>query len=540
MDENKIFCPDIGDFEEVDVIDVLVKEGETINIETPIITLESDKATMDVPSDKIGKVISVHVSVGDKISKGSELITLELEKKEISGNKSNARDDELIPLEEQTVEVKPIKVPEIGDFEEVDVIEILVKSGDAIKKDAAIITLESDKATMDLPSPISGRIDQVLVSVGDKVSKDDTVALIIEEQVDVSREHNESIPSSELEQQPNKSELGKLPNKNESQINIDDSLEAVQNTNKQATLEPIIEQTTRASFASPSIRKFARELGVEINRVKGTGPKNRILKEDIQKFVKARLQVSKSETKLETIDKKVLQKFGAFEERSLTKIQLLTGKNLHASWTNIPHVFQMDEIDVTELERFRKEKALDLKKHNIKLTLLAFIIKASTTTLQEFPRFNSSLIEEGNKIAVKKYHNIGFATNTADGLLVPVIKDTDKKGVVEIAQEISALAELAKTKNLKINQMEGGCFTVSNLGAIAGNFFTPIINPNEVAILGISPIKIKPIWKNGGFIPRQILPITLSYDHRVIDGVAGATFTKYFGEILSDIRTAIL
>ena len=200
----------------------------------------------------------------------------------------------------------------------------------------------------------------------------------------------------------------------------------------------------------------------------------------------------------------------------------------------------MDEIDVTELERFRKEKALDLKKHNIKLTLLAFIIKASTTTLQEFPRFNSSLIEEGNKIAVKKYHNIGFATNTADGLLVPVIKDTDKKGVVEIAQEISALAELAKTKNLKINQMEGGCFTVSNLGAIAGNFFTPIINPNEVAILGISPIKIKPIWKNGGFIPRQILPITLSYDHRVIDGVAGATFTKYFGEILSDIRTAIL
>ena len=540
MDENKIFCPDIGDFEEVDVIDVLVKEGETINIETPIITLESDKATMDVPSDKIGKVISVHVSVGDKISKGSELITLELEKKEISGNKSNARDDELIPLEEQTVEVKPIKVPEIGDFEEVDVIEILVKSGDAIKKDAAIITLESDKATMDLPSPISGRIDQVLVSVGDKVSKDDTVALIIEEQVDVSREHYESIPSSELEQQPNKSELGKLPNKNESQINIDDSLEAVQNTNKQATLEPIIEQTTRASFASPSIRKFARELGVEINRVKGTGPKNRILKEDIQKFVKARLQVSKSETKLETIDKKVLQKFGAFEERSLTKIQLLTGKNLHASWTNIPHVFQMDEIDVTELERFRKEKALDLKKHNIKLTLLAFIIKASTTTLQEFPRFNSSLIEEGNKIAVKKYHNIGFATNTADGLLVPVIKDTDKKGVVEIAQEISALAELAKTKNLKINQMEGGCFTVSNLGAIAGNFFTPIINPNEVAILGISPIKIKPIWKNGGFIPRQILPITLSYDHRVIDGVAGATFTKYFGEILSDIRTAIL
>ena len=540
MDENKILCPDIGDFEEVDVIDVLVKEGETINIETPIITLESDKATMDVPSDKIGKVISVHVSVGDKISKGSELITLELEKKEISGNKSKARDDELIPLEEQTVEVKPIKVPEIGDFEEVDVIEILVKSGDAIKKDAAIITLESDKATMDLPSPISGRIDQVLVSVGDKVSKDDTVALIIEEQVDVSREHNESIPSSELEQQPNKSELGKLPNKNESQINIDDSLEAVQNTNKQATLEPIIEQTTRASFASPSIRKFARELGVEINRVKGTGPKNRILKEDIQKFVKARLQVSKSETKLETIDKKVLQKFGAFEERSLTKIQLLTGKNLHASWTNIPHVFQMDEIDVTELERFRKEKALDLKKHNIKLTLLAFIIKASTTTLQEFPRFNSSLIEEGNKIAVKKYHNIGFATNTADGLLVPVIKDTDKKGVVEIAQEISALAELAKTKNLKINQMEGGCFTVSNLGAIAGNFFTPIINPNEVAILGISPIKITPIWKNGGFIPRQILPITLSYDHRVIDGVAGATFTKYFGEILSDIRTAIL
>ena len=412
-------------------------------------------------------------------------------------------------------------------------IEILVEEGQIVNKETPLVTLESDKATMDVPSPLTGKIDKILVKIGDKVSKNDTLAMIF----------------NEAEQGEQKQISAKIPDSSSEIIqSLDNADEANHASKNKETLQPPTssKNTVRTSFASPSIRKFARELGVNIANVNGSGPKNRILKEDIQAFVKTQLQTNSTEIKnskeikSQLVKREELQKHGEWVEKSLTKIQKRTGENLHASWTNIPHVFQMDEIDVTELEKFRQEKAIDLKSENIRLTLLAFIIKATTTALQEFPRFNSSLIDEGNKIAIKKYYNVGFATNTENGLVVPVVKDTNQKGVVQIAREITNLADLAKNKQLKIHQMEGGCFTVSNLGAISGSFFTPIINPPEVAILGVSPIKIKPLWKSGGFIPRQVLPITLSYDHRVIDGVAGAAFTKYFGEILSDIRTAIL
>ena len=531
MDTEKIFCPDIGDFEEVDVIEILVKEGETVDIETPLITLESDKATMDVPSDKAGTISTIDVAIGDKVSKGTQLFSIEKSKVQVIETTSERRMDIEIERKRSSSEVVPIKVPDIGDFEEVDVIEILVKEGETVDIETPLITLESDKATMDIPSPFAGKIDRVLVKIGDKVSKNDTVAMIY------SNAHQNN------QDQPNPS----IPNNPESlegvtkDLNMDDQANDVkQNFEPTQQLKASSEKSNRASFASPSIRKFARELGVDITRVNGSGPKNRILKEDIQTFVKTQIQTSQSGVKLKLVSTDELKKHGDWEEILLTKIQKRTGENLHGSWTNVPHVFQMDEVDVTELEKFRKERAIDLKTENTKLTLLAFIIKATTTTLQEFRRFNSSLIDDGNKIAVKDYYNIGFATNTESGLVVPVLKNTDQKGVVQIAREITELSNLARKKQLKIQQMEGGCFTVSNLGGISGNFFTPIINPPEVAILGISPIKIKPLWKNGGFVPRQVLPITLSYDHRVIDGVAGATFTKYFGQILSDIRTAIL
>ena len=420
--------------------------------------------------------------------------------------------------------------PDIGDFEEVDVIEILVKEGEAVDIETPLITLESDKATMDIPSPFAGKIDRVLVKIGDKVSKNDTVAMIYSDKNQIKQDQlSPSLPNDPESLQEATKDL-----------TVDDQANDIRQNLEPVQLAESLEKSNRTSFASPSIRKFARELGVDITRVNGSGPKNRILKEDIQSFVKTQIQTKQAEVKLKLVSIDELQKHGTLQEKPLTRIQKRTGENLHASWINIPHVFQMDEIDVTELEKFRKERAIDLKTENTKLTLLAFIIKAATTTLQEFPRFNSSLIDDGNKIAVKNYYNIGFATNTENGLVVPVLKNTDQKGVVQIAREISELANLARKKQLKIQQMEGGCFTVSNLGGISGNFFTPIINSPEVAILGISPIKIKPLWKNGGFVPRQVLPITLSYDHRVIDGVAGATFTKYFGQILSDIRTAIL
>ncbi|MDC3159893.1 2-oxo acid dehydrogenase subunit E2 [Pseudomonadota bacterium] len=527
MDTKKIFCPDIGDFEEVDVIEILVKEGQTVDIETPLVTLESDKATMDVPSDKEGTILTIDISIGDKVSKGTQLFSLKNSEAQVIQVAEKSQTDAAINMEKTPSEVIPIKVPDIGDFEEVDVIEILFKEGQTVDIETPLVTLESDKATMDVPSPLAGRIDRILVKIGNKVSKNDTLALIFS---DANQDKQEQMS----------------PEITDSLAEVKQSLDSAGDANAASqdieTIPPItsLKNIVRTSFASPSIRKFARELGVNITNVNGSGPKNRILKDDIQAFVKTQLQANHAEIKTKLINKEQLQKHGEWAEESLTRIQKRTGENLHASWTNIPHVFQMDEIDVTELEKFRKEKAIDLKSENIKLTLLAFIIKATTTAMQEFPRFNSSLIDEGNKIALKKYYNVGFATNTENGLVVPVVKDTDQKGVVQIAREVNELADLAKNKQLKIQQMEGGCFTVSNLGAIAGSFFTPIINPPEVAILGVSPIKIKPLWKNGGFIPRQVLPITLSYDHRVIDGVAGATFTRYFGEILSDIRTAIL
>ena len=530
MDTEKIFCPDIGDFEEVDVIEILVKEGETVDIETPLITLESDKATMDVPSDKAGTISTINVAIGDKVSKGTQLFSITNGTVQVIENTAEEQIDIQIERDRSSSEVVPIKVPDIGDFEEVDVIEILVKEGETVGIETPLITLESDKATMDIPSPFAGKIDRVLVKIGDKVSKNDTVAMIYSD----ANQNKQGPLNPSIENNPESfEEVTKNPNINAQANDVRQNLEPIQ-------LTAPSEKSNRLSFASPSIRKFARELGVDITRVNGSGPKNRILKEDIQAFVKIQIQTNQAEVKLKLVSRDDLQKHGDWEEEPLTKIQKRTGENLHASWINVPHVFQMDEIDVTELEKFRKERASDLKAENTKLTLLAFIIKATTTTLQEFPRFNSSLIDDGNKIAVKNYYNIGFATNTENGLVVPVLKDTDQKGVVQIAREITELANLARKKQLKIQQMEGGCFTVSNLGGISGNFFTPIINPPEVAILGVSPIKIKPLWKSGGFIPRQVLPITLSYDHRVIDGVAGATFTKYFGEILSDIRTAIL
>ena len=530
MDTEKIFCPDIGDFEEVDVIEILVKEGETVDIETPLLTLESDKATMDVPSDKAGTISTINVAIGDKVSKGTQLFSIAKDTVQVIETAAEEETDTEIEGERSSSEVVPIKVPDLGDFEEVDVIEILVKDGETVNIETPLITLESDKATMDIPSPFAGKIDRVLVKIGDKVSKNDTVAMIYS---DANQNKQDSLNPS-IENNPESfEEVTKNPNINAQADDVRKNLKPVQ-------LTAPSEKSNRASFASPSIRKFARELGVDITRVNGTGPKNRILKEDIQAFVKIQIQTNQPEVKLKLVSRDELQKHGDWQEEPLTKIQKRTGENLHASWTNVPHVFQMDEIDVTELEKFRKERASDLKAEDTKLTLLAFIIKATTTTLQEFPRFNSSLIDDGNKIAVKNYYNIGFATNTENGLVVPVLKNTDQKGVVQIAREITELANLARKKQIKVQQMEGGCFTVSNLGGISGNFFTPIINPPEVAILGISPITIKPLWKNGGFVPRQVLPITLSYDHRVIDGVAGATFTKYFGQILSDIRTAIL
>ena len=470
MDTEKIFCPDIGDFEEVDVIEILVKEGENVDIETPLITLESDKATMDVPSDKAGTISTIDVAIGDKVSKGTQLFSITNGKAQVIENTAEKQIDIQIERDRSSSEVVPIKVPDIGDFEEVDVIEILVKEGETVGIETPLITLESDKATMDIPSPFAGKIDRVLVKIGDKVSKNDTVAMIY---VSDANQNKQGPLNPSIQNNPESlEEVIKDPDINAQANDVRQNLEPIQLTTPPEKIE-------QALICKSLNKKICQELGVDITRVNGSGPKNRILKEDIQAFVKIQIQTKPAEVKLKLVSRDDLQKHGDWEEEPSQKYKSVQAKTYTPAGINVPHVFQMDEIDVTELEKFRKERASDLKAENTKLTLLAFIIKATTTALQEFPRFNSSLIDDGNKIAVKNYYNIGFATNTENGLVVPVLKDTDKKGVVQIAREITELANLARKKQLKIQQMEGGCFTVSNLGGISGSFFTPIINPRS-------------------------------------------------------------
>ena len=527
-----VLIPDIGDFEEVDVIEILVSVGDEISIETPLMTLESDKATMDIPSPASGIVRKISVSVGDKVSKGDK--TFEIEEFSITENVTEQKEPAIIRGEatdsvshSKSIDTAEIRVPDIGDFDEVDIIEILVSNGEKITKEQPLVVLESDKATMDLPSPENGLVQKVCVRLGDKVGEGDLVALISVSNPNETNNQHQASSAAIIAETSNVIET--------EEENISSLKEETPNAPKTPSLLP---------HASPSVRKFARELGVDIKRVQGSGKKSRILHSDIREFVKENLTKNDEQKgtfgNLPSLPEIDYSQFGDIERIELTKIQRLTGENLHRSWITAPHVFQMDEADITELERFRRSKLEETGNKNIKLTLLAFIVNAVANSLQKFPRFNSSLNNDLKSITQKKYVNIGIAVNTERGLIVPVIREADKKGVLEIAENIQELAEKARTNKITPPDIEGGNFTISNLGGISGTNFTPVINVPEVAILGISPAKMSPVWLDGSFVPRLVLPVTLSYDHRVIDGVAGAQFTAYFTEILGDIRQALL
>ena len=426
---------------------------------------------------------------------------------------------------------KEIKLPDIGDFDSVDIIEITVNPGDQINAEDTLLTLESDKATMDIPSPSAGKVKKVLVSVGDKVAEGAPI-VILEESDGVNKEIPEFIKE-------------------------DDKTEAHQTT--PANIEPPIPRPAPATptgseivgaslsskaHASPSVRRFARELGVDLGLVYGTGPKGRILKEDVKAFAKSVLSGNKltgsSGFALPEIPPIDVSKFGEIKTKSLSRIKILGGQSLHRSWITVPHVTQFDEADITELEEFRKSKIETAKKQGVKLTLVAFLVKAVVDVLQQYPDFNSSLSPDGENIILKKYFHIGVAVNTENGLMVPVVKDADKKGLFEIALEISELSNKARAGKISPKDLQGGCFTISSLGGIGGLHFTPIINTPEVAILGVSRAAMKPVYENGEFTPRLIMPFAISYDHRVIDGVAGAQFSQYLSTVLSDIRHILL
>ena len=445
--------------------------------------------------------------------------------------------------------LKDVLVPDIGNFDSVDVIEVLIKTGDTIAKDDSLITVESDKASMDIPAPFAGVVKEVKVKIGDKVAEG-TLILTLEASdvatatVEVKPASVPSVPEVPKAAAP----VAAIP---EPSRPAPEPPKQVQPAQQPAPVgEHVVVAAGKLSHASPSIRKFARELGVNLALVKGSGPKNRILQSDVQSFVKGELAKPRTENMgaglgaLATLPMPVIDfsQFGAIETKPLSRIKKLSGANLHRNWVTAPHVTQFDEADITDLEDFRKSMQADAEKRGVKLTMLAFLIKASVNALKAYPNFNASLSPDGDSLILKNYYNIGFACDTPDGLVVPVVKDVQSKDVLDIARDLMELSTKARERKLKVEEMQGGTFTISSLGGIGGTMFTPIINCPEVAILGVSRSSMQPVYDKttNGFEPRLILPLSLSYDHRVVDGADGARFTSHMRMMLSDVRRLLL
>ncbi|HBB7075896.1 dihydrolipoyllysine-residue acetyltransferase [Legionella pneumophila serogroup 1] len=541
--ESEIKIPDIGGANQVDVIEILVKEGDQIEVDTPLITLESEKASMDIPSPISGTVTQILVKVGDKVSEGDLIVKA---KSDTTTNISSSQEQKT-ELEKQNSQTRPeeqsvdtkatastpdskdieISIPDIGGANDVDVIDILVKPGMEVEKDQALITLEGDKATMDIPSPYAGKVIEMKIKLGDKVSQGTPILSL---------------------KTPGKSET---PQIEKSQIkNISEqSIKEIEKPYEELKSEPIsinnIEIAESKSIlisAGPAVRRLAREFGVDLSLVQGSGRKSRITKEDLQNYIKVRLNEKTTSGGFSLPSNPAIDfsKFGSIETKPLNKIKKLTGANVHRSWITIPHVTQFDEADITDLEAFRKSESESTKNQDYKLTLLAFVCSVVCKALHAYPQFNASLDASGENLIYKKYYNIGIAVDTPNGLVVPVIKNVDKLSVIDIAKEMSKLSTKAREKGLTPIDMSGGCFTISSLGGIGGTAFTPIVNSPEVAILGLSRSTIKPIYDNKEFKPRLMLPISLSYDHRVIDGAEAARFTRFLCDCLGDIRRVLL
>ncbi|QGZ61225.1 dihydrolipoyllysine-residue acetyltransferase [Paraburkholderia acidisoli] len=548
----EVKVPDIGDYKDIPVIEVLVKAGDTVEKEQSLITLESDKATMDVPSPASGTVKEVKVKVGDNVSEGVLVLVLEGGAAAPAAAPA-AKEEKAAPAAAPAQAAAPapaaapaasggaqsVKVPDIGDYKDVPVIEVNVKVGDRVEKEQSLVTLESDKATMDVPSPVAGVVKEIKVKVGDNVSEGTEIVVVEAEGAAPAA----AAPAAKAPaEQP--SDAPAAPAK---------PAPAAPSALAQAPAIPAGEGgARRPSHASPSVRKFARDLGVDVARVTGTGPKGRITQDDVTAFVKgvmtgqlaapagaaAAPAAGGAGLNLLPWPKVDFTKFGPIDTQPLSRIKKISGANLHRNWVMIPHVTNNDEADITDLEALRVQLNKENEKAGVKFTMLAFVIKAVVAALKKFPAFNASL--DGDNLVFKQYFHIGFAADTPNGLVVPVIRDADKKGLVDIAREMTELSKLAREGKLKPDQMQGGCFSISSLGGIGGTHFTPIINAPEVAILGLSKSAMKPVWDGKQFVPRLTLPLSLSYDHRVIDGAAAARFNAYLGSILGDFRRVIL
>ncbi|MDB2330893.1 pyruvate dehydrogenase complex dihydrolipoyllysine-residue acetyltransferase [Alteromonas sp.] len=541
----EVAVPDIGADGEVDVIDVLVSVGDTIEKEDGLITLETDKATMDVPSTHAGTVKEVLISTGDKVKEGTVVIKLEIAGEGGSSESNSAPAQQEAPAKEDSApqasassssETIEVAVPDIGEDGEVDVIDVLVSAGDTVEKEDGLITLETDKATMDVPSTHAGTIKEVFIKTGDKV-KQGTLVVKLETSSGQAPAQTSEKPAEKPAEAP-KNETPKQE-ASESRSPVPEAPEA---------------KSTGKAHASPSVRRVAREFGVDLTLVSGSGPKNRILKEDVQAYVKAELAKPRTagasgsapvgDNVLQIVPVKPIDhsKFGEIEEQKLSRIQKISGPFLHRNWATIPHVTQFDEADITDVEDFRKEQnAYHAKiKSGLKITPLVFVMKAVAKALEKYEVFNSSLSDDGESLIIKKYINIGIAVETPGGLVVPVIRDVNKKGIEELSRELIETSKKARDGKLKAADMQGGTFTISSLGGIGGTAFTPIVNAPEVAILGVSKSEMKPKWNGSEFEPRLMVPLSLSYDHRVIDGAVGARFSTEVAANLTDLRRIIL
>jgi pyruvate dehydrogenase E2 component (dihydrolipoamide acetyltransferase) len=544
----EVKVPDIGDFKDVEVIEVLVKPGDTVKAEQSLLTVESDKASMEIPSSHAGVVKEMRVKLGDKVNEGTLVLLLEAE-----GGAAAAPAPAPAPAAAAAPAPAPaaaapapaaasgpaeLRVPDIGDFKEVEVIELLVKVGDTVKPEQSLITVESDKASMEIPASAGGTIKELRVKIGDKVSEGSLVAII---EGAAGAAAPASAPAAAAP-----AAAAAAP-------------AAVSPAAPAAAMpahQPGTAVAGKLPHASPSVRKFARELGVPLDEVKGSGPKGRITQDDIQSFVKG-VMAGSQQTKAQAAKAPAaaaagggafpgllpwpnvdFTKFGEVERKDLSRIKKISGANLHRNWVVIPHVTNHDDCDITDLEAFRVQLNKENEKSGIKVTMLAFMIKAAVSALKKFPEFNASL--DGEQIVLKKYYHIGFAADTPNGLVVPVIKDADKKGVFQISTEMGELAKKARDGKLGPADMSGGCFSISSLGGIGGRYFTPIINAPEVSIMGVCKSSIEPRWDGKAFQPRLILPLSLSWDHRVIDGAAAARFNAYFGSVLTDFRRVLL
>ncbi|WP_339866451.1 dihydrolipoyllysine-residue acetyltransferase [Pseudohongiella nitratireducens] len=553
MPVENIKVPDLGDSSDVEVIEILVNEGDSVQENDSLLVLESDKAAMEIPSPKSGVIKKILVKVGDQVNEGHEIFAMDIEggseeapaeeKEEASAESESAADEPASEADSSDSEpaaeagatsVETIKVPDIGGDSDVEIIEVHVAVGDEISAEDALITLESDKAAMDVPSPKGGVVKSLKIKVGDKVSEGSGI---------IELEVQGAAPAPAAEK-PAKASQSSAPaaDKKAAPAKEEPSLAAKQ----EAFAEEAAANKGSRIYAGPAVRKLARELGVDLTQVNGTGSRGRIQKEDIHEFVKARINapatatVSGGGAGIPSVADIDFSQFGEVEEVAMSKLHKVTAANMHRNWLNVPAVAQFNEADVTDLEDFRNAQRKVAEKKGVKLTPLPFLLKACAKVLQEYPQFNVSLHSSGEKLIQKKYIHIGVAVATPAGLMVPVIRDVDKKDVWQLAAEMAELGEKAKSRRLTKDDMQGACFTISSLGALGGTGFTPIVNAPEVGILGVSKTQVKPVYINNEFVPRQMLPFSLCYDHRAVNGVDAGMFATRLAELLSDIRLLMM